>query len=191
MSNKIKFGIKGCHYAKATIASTGAATYGTPVALPGAVSISMDAQGDQDVFYADNIGYYVTSPNNGYEGDLELALIPDSFYKDILGYFTDVNGVLLEDANVEPAHFALTFQFEGDENAVRHVLYNCVAKRPTLAGSTKEENIDPQTETLSIVATTVYNSVLDKDIVKARCTPAQTAQYNSWNTTIYQTASTA
>ena len=79
MSNKIKYGIKNCHYAKATIASTGAASYGTPTALPGAVSISMDAQGDQDIFYADNIGYYVTSPNNGYEGDLELALIPDRF----------------------------------------------------------------------------------------------------------------
>lgn len=189
-SNKIKFGIKNCYYAVATISSTGAATYGTPVALPGAVSLSMDAQGDTNKFYADNIVYFTSVANNGYEGDLELAKIPDSFLTDCLGYIEDGNGVLVEDANAIPAHFALMFQFEGDVNAKRSVLYNCVASRPTVAGSTKEESIEPQTETINITATSVYNAVLDTDVVKASCTETESTTYNGWLSAVYQTIST-
>lgn len=189
--NKIRYGIKNVYYAKATISSTGTATYASPVALPGAVSISMDAQGDTNKFYADNIVYFTSVANNGYEGDLELAKIPDQFLTDCMGYVLDVNNVLLEDANATPAHFALIFQFEGDVNAKRTVLYNCVASRPAVAGDTKEESIEPKTETLSITATTIYNAVLGKDLVKASCTEtSSSAAYSSWLTAVYQTTST-
>lgn len=189
-TNKIRYGIKNCYYAVATISTTGTATYGTPVALAGAVSLSLDAQGDTNKFFADNIVYYTSVANNGYEGDLELAKIPDTFLTDCLGYVADANGVLVEDAGAAPVPFALMFQFEGDAHAKRTVMYNCVAARPSVSGSTKEESIEPQTETISITATTIYNSVLDKDLVKASCTPAQTAQYNSWLSAVYQTTTT-
>lgn len=189
-SNKIKFGIKNCYYAVATISSTGAATYDTPKPLAGAVSISLDPQGDTNKFYADNIVYFTSVANNGYEGDLELAKVPDSFLKDCLGYVADGNGVLVEDANATPAHFALMFQFEGDVNAKRTVLYNCVAARPNVEGSTKEDSIEPQTETISITATTVYNAVLDTDVVKASCTETESTTYNGWLSAVYQTTST-
>ena len=189
-TNKIRYGIKNAYYAVATISSTGTATYSTPVALPGAVSLSLEAQGDPNKFYADNIVYFTSVANNGYEGDLELAKIPDTFMKDCLGYVEDVNGVLLEDAAAAPIHFALMFQFEGDAHAKRTVMYNCVASRPSVASQTKEESIEPVTETINITATTIYNSVLDKDIVKASCTPAQTSQYSNWLSAVYQTTTT-
>lgn len=189
-TNKIRYGIKNCYYAKATIGTTGTATYATPVALEGAVSLSLNAQGDTTKFFADNIVYWTGVSNQGYEGDLELAKIPDDFYTDCLGYITDSKGVLVEDANAAPAHFALIFQFEGDAHAKRCVMYNCVATRPNVEGNTKEESIAPQTETIPITATTIYNSVLDKDVVKASATPNQTAQYNSWLTAVYQTTTT-
>lgn len=185
-TNKIKYGIKNVYYAVATIAADGTATYDTPVAMPGAVNLSLDAQGDTTPFYADNIVYYTSVANNGYEGDLELAKVPESFYTDVLGYVADKNDILYEDANASPVHFALTFEFEGDAHAKRHVLYNCVASRPTIEGSTKEDSIEPQTETITITATTVYNAAVDKDIVKASATPTEATQYNAWNTTIYQ-----
>lgn len=189
-TNKIKYGIKNVYYAVATIAANGSATYTTPVALPGAVSISLDPQGDTTPFYADNIVYYTSIANNGYEGDLELAKIPDSFLIDVLGYEEDKNDVLFENAGAEVVHFALIFQFEGDKHAKRHVLYNCTAARPSVSGSTKEETIEPQTETISITATTVYHAGYDMDIVKASVTPAEAAQYNAWTSSVYIVTST-
>ena len=190
-TNKIKYGIKNVYYAKATISTTGTATYGSPKPLQGAVSISLDAQGDTNKFYADNIVYFTSVANNGYEGDLELARVPDDFLEDCLGYIRDAAGVLVEDAGAVGEHFALMFQFEGDVNAKRTVLYNCVAARPTVEGSTKEDSIEPQTETISITATSIYNSVLNKDLVKASCTETSaSAAYNGWLSAVYQTTTT-
>ena len=184
--NKIKYGIKNVYYAVASIGSDGTATYSTPVALKGAVSLSMEPQGDTNKFYADNIVYYTSVANNGYEGDLEVALIPDSFLTDILGMVKNSDEVIYEDAGAEPVHFALLFQFEGDQKATRHVLYNCTAARPTAAGTTKEDSIEPQTETITITATTIYVAALQKDIPKAKTTvDTADATYNAWFSTVY------
>lgn len=190
MANKIKYGLKNVYYAKATIAANGSATYATPVAWPGAVNLSLDAQGDITKFRADNINYWTGSANNGYEGDFESALIPDSFRKDILGEADDANDVVYEEIAATGEHFALLFQFEGDASATRHVLYNCTATRPSLASQTTEESIEPVTETITISAASVYNASLDKDIVKARCTPDQATQYNGWFSAVYQPSGT-
>lgn len=185
-TNKIKYGLKNVYYAVATIAADGSATYDTPVAFPGAVSLSMDPQGENTPFYADNIVYWVGASNTGYEGDLETARVIDAFKTDVLGYKTDNKGVLVEDANTNAVHFALLFQFEGDVKATRHVLYNCTATRPSAAGSTKEESVEPQTESVPITATTIYNASYDTDIVKAETNESTDATtYTGWFTSVY------
>lgn len=186
--NKIKFGLKNVYYAKATIATNGSATYGTPAPLPGAVSLSLSPQGDNTPFYADNIVYWMGVSNTGYEGDLELAAIPESFKKDILGYALSDKLVMLEDANASGEHFALMFQFEGDQKATRHVMYNCTAQRPDNAGNTKGETIEPETETLNIKATSIYISGLGAgmDIVKAESiSSTDSTTYNGWFSAVY------
>ncbi len=186
-SNKIKFGIRNVTLFPATIAADGSATYGTAIPVPGAVSLSLDQQGETNKFYADNIVYYTSVANNGYEGDLEVAKIPDAVLTGILGYIEDTTGVLIEDAGAPVIHFAMAFQFEGDAHARRHVLYNCTMNRPSVAGSTKEESIEPQTETVTITATSIWNEKLQKDIVKSSATEADSAtQYAAWFTTVYQ-----
>ena len=186
MANKIKYGIKNVYYAVATLAADNSATFGTPVALPGAVSLTLDPEGDSNIFYADNVAYYTSYANNGYSGSLELALIPDAFRKDVLGEIEDSKDVLVEEQGAPSIHFALMFQFEGDEKATRHVVYNCVASRPSTNGNTKEASIEPQTETINLTATSVYNPSLDKDIVKARTSGStDTTTYTGWFTQVY------
>jgi len=182
-NNKVKFGLKNCHYAKATLdPDTNTVTFGTPVRIPGAVNLSLDPEGDNEPFYADDMVYYMTSANNGYSGDLEITLLPDSFRKDILMETEDANGVLVEDSNVETEHFALLFEFSGDKRKIRHCLYYCSAARPTIEGKTTEDSKEVQTETLEITA-----SPLPSGLVKVK-TGANTtdAVYNAWYSSVYQ-----
>lgn len=183
--NKIKYGLKNVYYAVATIAADGSATYGEPKRIPGAVNLGLDAQGETEPFYADDIEYYVSVANDGYEGDLEIALAPDDFRVDVLGDFLDGNGVMVEDSDAPVTHFALLFQFAGDVHAKRHVMYNCVATRPSVTGATKEANIAPQTETLTLSAATIYVPALDKNVVKSRVTPDEATQYDAWFEAVY------
>ena len=190
-NNKVKFGIKNCYYAVATIADNGSATYASPVALKGAVSLSLEAQGDNSPFYADDITYYVAAANSGYQGDLELALVPNAFKKDVLGYAEDANGVLYEDADAEIKHFALLFEFSGDQHATRHVMYNCTATRPATGSTTIGENKEPQTESITITAKPIYNASISKNVVKSSCAENQATQYAAWNSAVYQPTGTA
>lgn len=159
-ANKVRFNLKNTHYATFTIGEDGAPVYGTPIPIPGSVSISLSPEGDTTPFYADGIPYYVTVANNGYAGELEVALIPDSFRTDVLGERLDeTDKVILEQANIESKTFALLFQFDGDVNGICHVFYNCTATRPNIEGSTTTESKEPSTETISLTASPLsYNN---------------------------------
>lgn len=185
--SKVKFGLSNVYYAAATIAANGSATYGTPVAIPGAVSLSMDPVGETVKFYADNTTYFKNTPNAGYEGTLEVALVPDSFKKDILGEIEDDDGAFIEDQNAASVPFALLFQFEGDADGTRHVIYNCTASRPAISGATKEESIEVQTEELTLTAGAVYNAALDTNVTKAKVEKTDTP-YATWFNAVFQSA---
>ena len=73
MNNKVKFNICNCHYALQRVAEDGEMTFDAPVAMPGAVSLALDPNGEPESFYADGIEYYIIANNMGYDGDLELA----------------------------------------------------------------------------------------------------------------------
>lgn len=183
---KVKFGLKKCHYAVATIATDGSATYGTPKALPGAVSISFEPSGENTPFYADDVEYFTAPGNVGYTGTLELALITDDFRKDCLGEDTTTEtGVAIEMADAAPKNFALLFEFTTDDKALRHVFYNCTASRPTVAGTTKGESVEVSTETINLRATSIYNAVVEGNIPKARCI-STAAPYDDWYEAVWQ-----
>lgn len=185
MANKVQYGLSNVYYAIATIANNGAATYGTPVAWPGAVSLSLDRDDNVEEFYADNIVYFTSGETSGYSGTLETALIPDSFREDVLGEVKDGKNVYFEDANAETVHFALIFQFKGDQNAVKHVLYNCTATPPSVASETTTDTVTPQTESIELTARTVYNATLSKNVVKARLSDSTSAAYANWESAVY------
>lgn len=180
MANKIKYNLKNVHVAKMLTNDGTSVTYDTPVHIPGAVSLSMEPQGEISKFYADGIVYWQGAANNGYEGDLEMALFPEYFYTDLLGDEVDENGVRYENSDASPTPFALMFEFDGDVNAIRHCLYNCLATRPTLASETKEDSIEPKTETSTISA-----SPLPDGSVKASTGPeTDSTIYQNWYSSV-------
>lgn len=147
--DKVKFGFKNCYYSPIT-ESGGGISYGTPKRLAGAVSMSLSASGDKTEFYADDSLYFSDENNNGYEGTLELAMIPDDFAKDCLGYTLDTNNVISENATNATAPFALLCEFTADGGAIKYAFYNCMASRPDIAGNTKGETKEVQSETLNL-----------------------------------------
>ena len=99
----------------------------------------------------------------------------------------DAKGVLIENSDAELALFALLFEFDGDVKKIRHVLYNCTAARPTIESSTKEDEIEVKTESLSITA-----SPLDGGYVKARTSDSTTdTAYNNWYKSVYMPSAAA
>ncbi len=184
MANKVKYGLSNVYYAVMSEDAQGAITYATPVAWKGAVNLSLDAEGDVTKFRADNIDYWVGQSNNGYSGDLESALVPDSFITDVLGNVVDQSDVVVEKSDAQTKHFALMFQFEGDEKKTRHVLYNCTASRPSVGSETTGETTQPVTETISITASSIPSSALNGEIVKAKC-DEESAAYNTWFSAVY------
>ena len=185
MSNKVKYNLKNVHAAKLTtevVEGVTEYTYATPQAIPGAVSLSLDAEGDSSPFYADGIVYFRSYANNGYSGDLEIALIPEWFRTEILKEALDSNGVLVERSdNSENVKLALLFEFDGDERAIRHVLYNCAASRPSIESKTKEESIEPGTETLNLTADPRADG-----LVKSRTGDTTSAgTYAGWYSEVY------
>lgn len=192
-TNKVKYGLSNVYYSVVTESlSTGGVytySYATPVPIKGAVNLSLNQSGEQTVFRADNLDYFVTYSNNGYEGDLEVALIPDSFLTDVMQYQLDNNQVLYEANDKVPKAFALLFQFEGDQNARRHVLYNCKASRPRVASQTTDTTITPVTETLSIKASARLNDGVVKASTKLDDTTS--AQYTGWFSSVYTPVTTS
>lgn len=182
--NKIKYGIKNAHFALLTIDANGAPHYGAPQRLDGAVSLSLSPKGESSTFYADDMAYYVTNNNQGYEGDFELALIPENFRTQVLRDTVDSNGVIVENSDATSVQFALMFEFNGDQKKIRHVLYNCTAARPGLESQTREDSIEVKTEKLSLVCASLDFD--GKPYVKA-ATGANTdsSTYNSWFSAVY------
>ena len=77
--------------------------------------------------------------------------------------------------------FALLFEFDGDINAIRHVLYDCTTARPSIESETKEDTIEPGTETLSLAA-----DPREDGLVKARTgDTTSAATYANWYQEVY------
>ena len=181
--NKVKFGLSNVHIAKIT-ETDGEITYGTPFAMPGARSLTADPEGETTPFYADNIKYYIATSNQGYTGDLEIAMLVKEFFTQILGQEEDTNGAIFESADDVNARFALMGEIDGDVKKRRFVYFDCTATRPSAEMNTVEESKEPQTDTVSI---TMSPRSTDKAI-KAVIEPNETnpAVYDTFFTKVYE-----
>lgn len=159
---KIKYGISNVHYAVKSTDASGVTTYATPAPIPGAVTLTLDQSGDESKFYADNIAYYTSFTNDGYTGNLEVALLPTKFRQDVLGEIMDATSkVMYENADVEPKEFALLFQIETDDGqAFYKTFFNCKCGRAGAGSTTKTNATTPQTESVSLTASPLENGIV-------------------------------
>jgi phi13 family phage major tail protein len=181
---KITFGLSNLYYATVTESEGGTITYGTPVAWPGARELSLSATGEPTQVYADDMVYVTINPTAGYDGDLTMLTIPETFYTDVLGMTTDENGVLVESENDNQNQFALLGEFKSETtDRKRFVLYNCSANKPDFGGTTKEEGVEAYEFTIAITATAAN----DTGAVKCTVTNATETktQFDGWFTEVY------
>lgn len=126
MSNKVEYGLSNVHYAVGTTSAEGALTFATPKRLPGAVSMDRDRKSDVYEFSADDAIYYSTSTSDGESIKLTMAMFPDDFKKEVLGYIAGTKGGLAEPTTPKTKPIAILFEGKGDQHATRHMFLNCI-----------------------------------------------------------------
>jgi phi13 family phage major tail protein len=181
MSNKVLFGLENVYIA---FLDEDTVEWEAPAPIPGAVNLTLSPEGDQAIFYADNISYYVTNTNNGYSGSIEFALVPDTVLADMLGWEIDANGMLVEVADGLPQTFALLFEVSGNEAKKRYCFYKCTASRPKVEHETSTDKTDPKTQPLDITISPL--EVDDVLIVKSAIerTVANASVFDAWFTAV-------
>lgn len=177
--NKVRYGISNVHVAFKTDDG-----YGTPIAIPGARTLTTDPEGESTTWYADNIPYVTFNSNAGYTGELEMAYFPDSVLAQMMGWEIDTNGAIVETSDAKAKSFALLFQVNGDVKNRRIAYYNVSAQRPSSENSTTEDSIEPQTETMPI--TMIPAQIGGKNITKCAIEPGtDSTAYDGFFANVY------
>lgn len=185
--NKVRFGLTNVHYAvlTETLDETGNTTYryGTPKRIRGAVSLSLNSKSENSDFYADNIDYYAQYQNNGYDGTLEVAEIPESMWTEVFGMTKDASGVYVESVEDVQKDVALLYQISGDTTERGYLLYKVSLGKPDVGGKTIEGKRDPQTYSMSLTATARGDGKL-----RANTGSDASAALKTWFDSVYETA---
>lgn len=184
---KVRFGLEKAHYALK--AESG---WSTPKPLKGAVSLTVEAEGETNTFYADNMAHAIFETNAGYSGTLEIACLEDDAAVDLLGMSKDSKGGVYEDADAQPKSFALLFMVKGNEKDQKFAFYDCTLSRPSLSANTTTDTTDPDTVTLSFKAAPVEmklgesGSEVTKRVVKysMELSTGNAAEYAAWFTSV-------
>ncbi|WP_449451640.1 major tail protein [Streptococcus suis] len=187
MENKVTFGLKNVHVApvKTLDINTGVITYDEIFRFPGAMDLTLDAKGESGTIDADDVAYHFMNSNEGYDGKLKIPHIIDKFATKILGEIKDPEtGVMTEKGDAEPTAFAFMFEFSGDKNKTRHVLYYCSASRPSIGSSTKKGIAVNERELAFGASPRPLDSVVKRSITSAD----NKEIYDNWFKKVYEPA---
>lgn len=181
--NKVHYDLTNVHVAPLTMdLEAGTVTFGTPKRLLGAISMDLSAQGESVKLRADGMDYYVAESNNGYAGDLNIAMVPDWFRQEYIGdTLSEKDKVLVENAQATAKPFALLYEFLGDVSHRRHCLYNTTAARPNIKGENKDNQKEPDTEALSLTA----RPLPDGKVKASTTADTPSSVYENWNKTVW------
>ena len=148
--NKVLYGFKDLYIGTYEVDSNGDVTMGSPYHQKGAVGFSPEEQGENYTFFADDSAYFSYYSSGTFEGDLVVARFDDAFKKQFLGYVELDDGGLAQIKNAKKPDVYIMFEVQGNEGPERLIYYNGSMGGITREFATIEDNIEVQTETISI-----------------------------------------
>lgn len=148
--NKVLFGFKDLYIGTYEVDDDGDVTMGSPYHQKGAVGYSPDEQGENYTFYADDSSYFSYYTSGVFEGDLVVARFDDAFKRQFLGFVELDDGGIAQIKNAKKPNIYMAFEVQGNEGPERVLFYNGSMGGITREFATIEENIEVQTESLSI-----------------------------------------
>lgn len=185
--NKVKFGLSRLYRAKLTRGEDGTVTFGSPIAMPGAVSMTVTPEGEEgSPFYADNGIYYQGDDvNGGYTLEFNVAMLDAEAKRDIYNETLDeATGVQYEVVDAKIPEWAYICQVEGDVYPLGMVFYACKASRNETSANTKGESTEVDTDTFTVKAGAIAVEIGDetKSITKGYIegTEANKAKYKAF-----------
>lgn len=183
---KVLFGINKLQISPITEVEDGLPTYGTPLKVPGTVSLSLDNEGENEPFYADNSRYYVTTGAESKTGTIENAVFPDEVLKAIWGFVEDSNKNIIEVANPVTKEFGMQFAVNSDEGEVYFTFYRVSGTKPNYNFRTSEDTpqINPQETSITVSPITLEDG---KNVISGRCKPTDTNYSTFMNSIVVPT----
>ena len=180
---KVEYGLKNVHYA---VYDSTTGTYGSWKNIPGAVSMTADADTTQNDFYADDAVYAVISASAKETGTVEFACITPEMYTDLFGYSNGDGGLTYQETAPVSVTVALGYEVSGNEGKKRGVRYNVTFTSPSQASNTMTESTNP--DTVSVNYTAVGRDFVigneTKNILKAHCLEGSTAYDGFWSSVV-------
>lgn len=146
--NKVVFGVSNLHFGTYDVDEQGVVTLGAPFHLPGTVNISLDAESEENKFYADDVTYWSGYSDNGYSGEIENALFTDAFKLAFMNYVQLDDGGVAQIKGKQNKNVYMMFESNGDKEKRRGILYNVSLGQISREYATVEESVEPQTATL-------------------------------------------
>ena len=180
---RVIYGLKNVHYAIFD-ATTG--TYGSWKEIPGAVSMSADADTTQNDFYADDTIYAVISAASKETGTVEFAAITDEMYTDLFGYSNGDGGLTYQETEPVTTTVALGYEVSGNEGKMRGVRYNVTFTAPSQSSNTQTDSTNPDTVSINYTAVGRDFTVggVSKNVLKAHCKEGSTAYEGFWSSVV-------
>lgn len=152
---KVVFNIKKLQFSKITaVSDTGVPTYGSPLKLPGTVSLTLNSETTSDPFYADGEVYFLPKGAETQTGTLENAQFSDEVLKAIYAYVEDTNGNMLA-TDGQVAEFGMQFACDSDDGEIYFTYYRCTTTKPGLNVTTNAPGATINPQSVNVTASTI------------------------------------
>ncbi|ATH95176.1 major tail protein [Bacillus glycinifermentans] len=118
--------------------------FGTPIKIPGAVSIKVDPKSEQTKFWADNGVYDIFNSMGDIDLEAEMADLPLKLQNKIYGH-TEENGVSFASAEDKAIHLAFGFRAKKSTGGYRYYWFlKGLPELMAIESKTTEDKADPE-----------------------------------------------